>query len=146
MSKFELVTYIAKLQLGQNVTNICPEVESAEYCAHNFDLDGKKIHFRVAKITPTKTGQFVTFWKRVEAGPIQPFDASDSFSALMVVTNDALHQGYFMFPKSALIAQDIVSENNGGGKRAFRVYPPWVKIESHQARKTQNWQLKYFFS
>jgi MepB protein len=40
-------------------------------------LNGLRVQYRVAKITPTKVGQFVTLWKRVGRGPIQPFDLSD---------------------------------------------------------------------
>lgn len=141
MSTYEIARYLN----GLNFSNLSAEEESAEYAAHTFEQGGKQIHFRVAKITPTKVGQFVTFWKRLDGGPIQPFDQSDSFDALMVVTCEDFHSGYFMFPKSALIAQDIISVNHAGGKRAFRVYPPWVKTESKQAQKTQSWQLKYFF-
>jgi hypothetical protein len=27
----------------------------------------------------------------------------------------------------------------------MRVYPPWVMTESLQAKKTQEWQCKYFY-
>ncbi|MDP1574974.1 MAG: MepB family protein [Coxiellaceae bacterium] len=53
------------------------EPESAKYGAFAFTLNGFNVRFRVAKITPTKIGQFVTLWKRSASGPIQPFDASD---------------------------------------------------------------------
>lgn len=37
-----------------------PERESAEYGAYIFQLNSANVRFRVAKITPTKIGQFVT--------------------------------------------------------------------------------------
>jgi len=40
------------------------EAESAEYEAHFFKLNNLAVRYRKAKVTPTKTGQFVTFWKR----------------------------------------------------------------------------------
>ena len=40
-------------------TNLIQETESQEYGACEFLLNGKSIRFRVAKITPTKIGQFV---------------------------------------------------------------------------------------
>ena len=40
------------------------EKESAEYGAYTFELAGFSIKYRVAKITPTKIGQFVTLWRR----------------------------------------------------------------------------------
>jgi hypothetical protein len=36
------------------------EAESGEYGACEFKLNGLSVKFRVAKITPTKIGQFVT--------------------------------------------------------------------------------------
>lgn len=50
------------------------EEETAEYGAYTFKLDGLSIKYLVAKITPTKVGQFVTLWKRIGNGPIQPYD------------------------------------------------------------------------
>ena len=41
-----------------------PEAESVDYGACRAELDGKRLVLRVAKTTPTKTGQFVTIWKR----------------------------------------------------------------------------------
>jgi len=46
------------------------EEESDEYSAFRFSLNNKKICYREAKITPTKTGQFVTLWKRNVSGII----------------------------------------------------------------------------
>ena len=34
--------------------------------------------------------------------------------------------------------------NGKGGKRAIRVYPPWVKPVAKEAVRTQQWQLRYF--
>ncbi len=45
--------------------------ESADYGAYTFHLNGLSIIFRIAKITPTKAGQFVALWKLIEKGPIQ---------------------------------------------------------------------------
>lgn len=120
------------------------EVESADYGAYEFVLNARRITFRVAKITPTKIGQFVTLWKRVGSGPIQPFDRSDPVDCFVVSTRHAENFGQFVFPTSVLCAHDIVSKQGVGGKRAIRVYPPWDKTESRQAQKTQRWQLDYF--
>ena len=120
------------------------ESESAEYGACTFILNGLSICFRVAKITPTKIGQFVTLWKRTGKSPIQPFDLSDSIDFVVVSVRKGDLFGQFVFPKLALCEKGIVSKNAQGGKRAFRVYPPWDNTISPQAQKTQKWQLEYF--
>lgn len=53
--------------------------------------------------------------------------------------------GELVFPKNVLLEKGFVSKNGKDGKRAMRVYPPWDVTESEQAKKTQSWQLLYFF-
>ena len=60
------------------------EKESAEYGAYSFQLNNKSIVFRAAKITPTKIGQFVTLWKRIGNGPIQPFYYTDAIDLIVI--------------------------------------------------------------
>lgn len=120
------------------------EAESADYCAYTLDVNGLRTRFRVAKITPTKVGQFVTLWKRVGQGPIQPFDLADPVDCCVVSTRSAGHWGQFVFPKTVLAQRDVLSKNGLGGKRAMRVYPPWDHTTSRQAQSTQAWQLDYF--
>ncbi|MFD4141758.1 MepB family protein [Streptomyces sp. NPDC058572] len=121
-----------------------PEAESAEYAAHEFTLDGLAVRFRAAKTTPTKVGQFVTVWKRFPGGPIQPFDATDPVDLFVISSRDDQHFGQFVFPMDALRRHGVVSENGSGGKRAFRVYPPWVTTTNRQAGSAQAWQLDHF--
>lgn len=121
-----------------------PDSESHDYMACSFELNGKKIIFRKGKITPTKVGQFVTFWKREGAGPIMPFDFEDSFDSFMVFVKAENKEGLFLFPKSVLLEKGILSLKGKGGKRAFRLYPPWDKADNAQAKKSQAWQLGYF--
>ncbi|MDM5176799.1 MepB family protein [Massilia sp. DJPM01] len=120
------------------------EAESAEYAASSFAVEGMQVRFRVAKITPTKVGQFVTLWKRLGSGPIQPFDETDPVDLFVVSTRDGERIGQFVFPRAVLAARDIVARAGQGGKRAIRVYPPWVLTASKQAHATQRWQLQYF--
>ncbi|MBF7150539.1 MepB family protein [Bacillus toyonensis] len=120
------------------------ETQNAEYGAYVFNLNALSIRFRVAKITPTKVGQFVTLWERSGDGPIQPYDISDSVDLFVISTREGNNFGQFVFPKAVLCNQDIVSNKGKGGKRAIRVYPPWDKTTSRQAQKTQAWQLEYF--
>ncbi|EPH42692.1 MepB family protein [Streptomyces aurantiacus] len=123
-----------------------PEPESAEYAACGFTLDGHSVRFRVAKTTPTKAGQFVTVWQRSEEGPIRPFDADDGVDLFVISSRDDDGFGQFVFPREVLCGRDIVSRNGSGGKRGFRVYPPWVTTTNRQARSTQAWQVNHFFN
>ncbi|MFJ6618584.1 MepB family protein [Kitasatospora sp. NPDC091335] len=129
---------------GFSCSQPVPEPESAEYVAHGFTLDRLSVRFRVAKTTPTKAGQFVTFWLRSDEGPIRPFDTSDGVDLFVVSSRDGDRVGQFVFPRDVLCERGIVSRNRTGGKRAFRVYPPWVTTTSRQARGTQAWQVEYF--
>jgi hypothetical protein len=120
------------------------EDESKEYSACEFELNNKRIKFRTAKITPTKVGQFVTFWKRIGNGPIMPFDMADPIDLFVVSVRSGERLGQFIFPKEVLLAQGFISKDGKGGKRAMRVYPPWDVADSPQATKTQAWQRLYF--
>ncbi|MEU3739669.1 MepB family protein [Streptomyces sp. NPDC032198] len=121
-----------------------PEAESAEYAAHEFTLEGRSIRFRAARTTPTKAGQFVTVWKRSQAGPIQPFDTTDPIDLFVISTRDHDRFGQFVFPMDALREQGVVSGGGSAGKRAFRVYPPWVITTNRQAARAQAWQVDFF--
>lgn len=131
-------------ELEIEIKSVYLDKESAEYDACQLLLNNKKVLFRTAKTTPTKTGQFVTLWKRTPKGPIAPFEIEDDFELVIINTKTENHFGQFVFPKSILIEKGIFSTDLKEGKRAFRVYPPWDKTTSKQAQKTQQWQLKYF--
>jgi hypothetical protein len=139
-----------KKQIYDPCNLICTDFEmlpeSKEYGACQFTINQKQIQFRVAKITPTKIGQFVTFWKRLAEGPIAPYDMADEVDYFVVSVRDDINFGLFIFPKLALLHQGYVSKNRIGGKRAMRVYPSWDKPVSSQAIQTQKWQLKYFIA
>jgi hypothetical protein len=120
------------------------EKESIEYGAYSFELNGFFIRFRVAKTTPTKIGQFVTLWKRIGNGPIQPYDISDPVDFFVVSVRKDNHFGQFIFSKAVLCKQNILSMHGKGGKRAIRVYPPWDQTLNRQAQKTQKWQMECF--
>lgn len=129
---------------GLVCTNVLPEAESADYGAHTLLLGGLRVCFRMAKTTPTKVGQFVTVWKRVGRGPIQPFDLGDPVDLFVVSTRSGPHFGQFVFPKAALATHGVVAQPGKDGKRALRVYPPWDTPTSRQALATQAWQRAYF--
>lgn len=124
--------------------NLRIEDESEDYGAAEFTLNNRSIKFRVGKVTPTKVGQFVTFWKRIGEGPILPYEFTDSFDFLVVSVRAENHFGQFVFPKAVLCEKGIISSREKEGKRAMRIYPPWDKANNSQAKKTQAWQLQYF--
>ena len=129
---------------GFDLTDLKQNLESKEYGACSFVLNGKTIQQRISKITPTKTGQFVTIWKRNENGITEPFDNSDDFDFVIITARNDNNFGQFIFPKSVLADNGIITQNGKEGKRGIRVYPPWDIVTNKQAMKTQNWQTKYF--
>ena len=133
---------------GMQLTDLpLREAESAEYGATRFSLNGHTIVFRVAKTTPTKIGQFVTLWKRpTPSSSIAPLDINDGIDFVVVSVCDATHRGQFVFDHKILTSKGITAINGEGGKRAMRVYPPWVKPIAKEAVRTQRWQLRYFLS
>ncbi|WP_166921921.1 MepB family protein [Flavobacterium poyangense] len=121
-----------------------PESESIEYKAYRLQLNTKFICYREAKITPTKTGQFVTLWKRNALKITAPFDHTDAIDYVIISVRKEDLFGQFIFPKSVLLERGIFSTATKEGKRATRVYPPWDETTNKQAQKTQLWQLNYF--
>lgn len=126
----------------------CPdpvaEPEGADYGACVFTVGGRLARFRVAKTTPTKVGQFVTLWQRTSQGPIRPFDTADGIDLFVVHVTDGTQSGQFVFPADVLARRGVLSVAGRGGKRAIRLYAPWVETSSAQAAKTQAWQIMYF--
>ena len=137
-----------------------PYPESRAYQAYSFKVENGTYFFREGKTTGTRPGQFVTLWKRPQKD-IEPFDKSDEIDFLVIASNDPLEKelGFFVFPKSILLKKKILSDlsQQKKGKLAFRVFPPWsegfipqgaekTQKMSISAKKTQEWQLKYFTS
>jgi hypothetical protein len=122
------------------------EAESTDYSAYRFKINDKSICYREAKITPTKTGQFVTLWKRNISGIIEPFDFADAIDFVIISVRKENNFGQFIFPKEILLKKGIFSTKTKEGKRATRVYAPWDITNSKQAQKTQLWQLDYFLN
>ncbi|SFM98925.1 hypothetical protein SAMN05421594_0150 [Chryseobacterium oleae] len=131
--------------LELKLLNIEEDTESKDYSGCGFTLSDLKIKFRTAKITPTKTGQFVTIWKRNEKGETAPFDSNDVFDFYLISAFNDTHKGIFIFPKEILVEKQILSHGKKMGKRGIRVYPTWDLTESKQAKATQKWQTEYFF-
>ncbi len=132
-------------QLSLQLTNLQNQQEGTEYDACTFELDGRRVISRSAKSTPKKLGQFVTFWKRNEQGVTAPYAEHDLFDFYVVNINAGDCLGQFVFSKSVLLQQGYITSEKKPGKRGFRVYTPWDTVQSRQALKTQQWQLKYFY-
>ncbi len=130
---------------GLKISKYVKELESTDYSASDFLLGNAKVKFRTGKVTPTKKGLFTTFWKREKNGPIMPYALDDPFDLYVVSVKDNGQNGQFVFPKEVLYEKGILSGDFKEGKRAMRVYPPWVKELNKQAKKTQDWQILYFF-
>ncbi|WP_299064290.1 MepB family protein [uncultured Polaribacter sp.] len=127
------------------ISDFIKELEGKEYDACQFELNGMKIICRSSKITPKKIGQFVTFWRRNKEGITEPFNENDKIDFYVINVSSENNFGQFVFPKSELINKGIISTKIKDGKRGFRVYPKWDRAENKQAKKTQKWQLNYFY-
>jgi len=86
------------------------------YGACQFKINDLRIQFRVAKSTPKKTGQFVTLWKRLDSGPIQPYDIQDPIDLFIINVRDGACFGQFIFPKAVLCEKCILSKEGQEGK------------------------------
>ena len=140
----DLIDKVVFKTCGLDQSNFESELESQEYSACNFQLNKKNVKFRLAKITPTKIGQFVSIWKRNEKGITQPFDISGDIDFYIIATRQQKKFGLFIFAKSVLRENKILSDKTIDGKRGIRVYPSWDLTTNKQAQKTQKWQIKYF--
>lgn len=125
-----------------NNAQLVAEPDNAEYGA--FTTTPAHTRYRVAKLTPTKTGLFVAVWRRHTDGTTQPFRSNDGTQQLVVIVREGTDFGAFIFPLSALVDRGIVSVDGHGGKRGFRVYPPWADTRNRQAQNTQQWQCEHF--
>lgn len=142
--KLEETSKLVFGKLDLHISNLHIEKESQDYFAAQFELNNLKIIFREAKITPTKIGQFVTLWKRINEKPIQPFSTSDDFDLIIINANTPTNSGQFVFPKCILEQKGYLQSQSKKGKLGFRVYPSWDKTLNKQAQQTQKWQLNYF--
>ena len=145
-SDLNVVKELVYDKCGFYLSNLKQNIESSEYGACTFELNGKRVQQRISKITPTKTGQFVTIWKRNKDGITEPFDTSDDFDFVIITARNENNFGQFIFPKSVLADKGIITRKGKEGKRGIRVYPPWDKTTNKQAEKTQTWQTKYFLT
>jgi len=128
------------------VSNFRLHNEASDYMGCEFRYKQKNYIFRKAKVTPKKSGLFVTLWKRSASSVTEPFKISDEFDALLIFCSESSKQGFLNFHKNTLAHHKILSDtkNSSKGKRGFRVYPDWTIPTSDQARRTQQWQTECF--
>lgn len=133
------------LPSGFRITEPQIEIEGSDYAPYAFMIDTFNVRFRVAKITPKKQGLFVGLWRRgANNRSYQPYDISDGIDFIVISVRSGPIFGQFIFPVRILLSNGIISRDSNGGKLGIRVYPPWAIAESTQARKTQEWQTRYF--
>ncbi len=145
-SELSLLKELVYDKCGFDLSNVKENKESLEYGACSFILNGRTIEYRVSKITPTKSGQFVTIWKRNKEGITEPYNILDDLDFIIITSRSDDNLGQFIFPKSVLVDKGIITKNDRIGKRGIRVYPPWDTTTSKQAEKTQLWQTRYFLT
>ena len=129
--------------LGGHPEHVAAEVDNADYGAAVARIGPQRLRFRMAKVTPRKVGLFVAVWRRSPTGSTEPFPVDD-VDLLVILTREGRHAGQFVFPRSALQSHGIGSVAGHGGKRGFRVYPPWSRTDNAQAIRTQTWQGAFF--
>ncbi|MGW0323757.1 MepB family protein [Nocardia sp. NPDC003183] len=131
-------------QLGLDMSATVPETQNAEYGASVAEVGRGSVRFRVGKRTPAKPGLFVSVWQRAEDGSTEPFAVEDGVDLLVITVREESRVGQFVFPRNALVEHGIVSVAGRGGKRGFRLYPPWSATRNRQAQQSQQWQSAYF--
>ncbi|SFT54282.1 hypothetical protein SAMN05216474_1205 [Lishizhenia tianjinensis] len=126
-----------------NLNNYVEETESKEYWSSRFEVNQTHFLGRKSKKTPTKKGEFVTLWKRVQ-GKTHPFEQKDKLDFVVILNQE--ESGYFLFSKSVLTEKGIIQSSGTKGKCGFRLYFPHEKELNKQASKTQLWQKDYYHS
>lgn len=122
---------------------VCKEQQSDYESAH-VEINGERWHIRTARVTPTKPGAFVAFWRRALSGSTEPFSDDSDFAGLLVFVVDGAKFGVFRFTREHLQSRGITSAHSAPGKRGFRVYPSWCESLNPQATRTQRAQAAAF--
>ncbi|MED5018474.1 MepB family protein [Paenibacillus chibensis] len=144
---YKALTYINETIYEPNgitINSIREEAQNSDYGAGVFQLNAKSVRFRVAKITPTKIGQFVAFWEKDLDNKNQAFSYETATDLLVINAFTHNNFGQFVFPKEVLVKQKILKTATTKGKMAMRIYPRWDTPTSKEAIATQKWQTPYF--
>ena len=128
-----------------------PNPEARAYAGCSFvmagsDGVGTRTVFRSAKVTPTKSGAFVTLWKRDENGATRPYSFADRIETFIVAASVPDGYGYFTFTAAVLADRGILATGGSPGKRGFRLYTPWDTGLNKNASTTCAWQRAFFTS
>ncbi|WP_244300134.1 MepB family protein [Priestia megaterium] len=133
---YQALTYVNENFYEPNyfvIKAIREEAQNSAYGAGIFQLNSKAIRFRVAKTTPNKVGQFVSFWEKDATHKNQAFSDGKATDLLVINTFTSTNRfGQFIFPKEILLKQKILKTATTKGKMAIRVYPIWDKPTSKQ--------------
>lgn len=138
------ITHSVFGKLNLKLSDIEVDLECEAYSGLNFRLNDRMVKFRKAKVTPKKSGLFVTLWKRNAKRQTEPFSISEPVDFYIIATEKDQNRGFFLFPEAILAEKGILTVNGKEGKRGFRVYPVWDFPENKQAEKTKNWQNSFF--
>lgn len=129
---------------NHEMDDLIQEEQNSEYEGVRFNLLNQTYRSRLAKTTPKKQGYFVVFWEKDDKDKNQPFSYLSSPDRVIVTVMDNEKIGQFIFPKTVLHKQGILSSEISKGKMAIRVYPSWISNLNPSAAKTQKWQVEYF--
>ncbi|MDC1452361.1 MepB family protein [Vicingaceae bacterium] len=66
-------------------------------------MNEPRVIYRSSRITPKKIGQFVSVWKRNNAGITEPQHVNDDFDHFVIQCEKGNDVGQFVFPKSILV-------------------------------------------
>lgn len=122
---------------------VTPEEQNSDYESGLARLQGGSWHVRTARITPTKPGAFLAFWRRDDDGATAPFGREDVGAGLLVFVEEEGRRGVFRFTDAHL--EDLgITAGARPGKRGFRVYPSWCEGLNPQATKSQRAQAPAF--
>jgi hypothetical protein len=115
--------------------------------AYAYTVGGAEVRFRGARPARNNGAPVSASCKKDEDGLTKPFDAADPVDLIVISVRDTVlsrNFGQFVFPREVLVERKIVSTDGVGGKRGFRVYPPWVQTKTDAEASTQAWQLEFF--
>ena len=126
------------------IKKVHEESQNSEYEGLIVTINGQSYRSRLAKLTPKKVGYFVAFWGKDANHQNQAFDMTNTPDKLIISIIDGDLKGQFVFPKSLLMQQGVLSHEHAKGKMAMRVYPTWLEHLNATASQTQKWQGNYF--